>query len=123
MLHQTTFNEYSASRQRAIADTVRRLNEQAAATGHTQRITAKEIGMLMTYSGWRCQCCGHEFTPLRVLHGEHVYPLAAGRQGHNRPSNIRIVCADCGREAAPQPQQAIGKRQRPTTSSSMRAVA
>lgn len=128
MQHQTAtaieFGDYTASRNRAIADTVRQLNERAAATGHAGRVNHQDIEMLMTYSGWRCTCCQAKFTPLAPLSAEHVYPLGTTRQGFNRPSNIRVVCADCGREAAPKPEQrAIAKRQRPTTSSNMRAVA
>lgn len=130
MPHQTTFTDYTASRERAIADTVRQLNDRAAATGHTGRVSSKDVLNLMTYSGWRCQCCGHVFTPLKPLAGEHIYPLSAGRQGHNRPSNIRIVCADCQREAAPKTNsdnvtnsQPKTRGQRPTTSAQMRAVA
>lgn len=131
MYQQTTttdFQQYAASRERAVRETMTALNKLAAERGHTQRVSHQDIETLMTYAGWRCQCCTAGFTPLKPLSAEHVFPLTNSRQGHNRPSNIRIVCASCQRNAAPKPEQTTIRRmkprgQRPTTSASMRFVA
>lgn len=132
MQHQTVttigFENYAASRERAIMQAVRSLNELAATWSQAQRVTYREIHTLFNCSDWRCTCCQAKFTPLAPLTAEHVYPLGNTRQGYNRPSNIRIVCDDCKRTAAPKPQRTVERRlkprgQRPTTSSNMRAVA